>query len=223
MANRSLPPSPSADGAAFTWILEHVMQNQGSYEIPLRTMYEINLTQSQQLRKTSSKTSNGGANLRNAFSRTASNDPQSDSRNGSGASNIHDTTAKFKANLMERIAKSPSQPTSLPPSFITSFVRRCFPAELAEADFIQALAALDYLWNLETKRKKTYESALKKLELSENDDENDDLSKRPVLAEWLARIKSNNNLAQAHYTQIYVRLRQWVRNWFSSRAPSGLR
>jgi hypothetical protein len=210
MANRSLPPSPSADGAAFTWILEHVMQNQGSYEIPLRTMYEINLSQSQQLRKTSSKSSNRGVPLRNAFSRPAANDP------GPGAANIHDTTAMFKANLMERIAKSPSQPTSLPPSFITSFVRRCFPAELAEADFVQALAALDYLWNLESKRKKTYESALKKLELSEVDDENDDLSKRPVLAEWLATIKSNNNLAQAHYTQIYVRLRQWVRNRFSS-------
>lgn len=31
-----------ADGAAFTWLLEHILTYPGTYEIPLRTMYTLN-------------------------------------------------------------------------------------------------------------------------------------------------------------------------------------
>ena len=62
--------------------------------------------------------------------------------------------AEFHMLMMEHIASLPSQPRSLPHTFLSSFVRKCFPAGVKAVDFDQALTALDYLKNLEDRRKR---------------------------------------------------------------------
>jgi hypothetical protein len=73
----------------------------------------------------------------------------------------HTSPADFKLLLMEHISNLPSQPCTLPPSFLSTFVRKCFPQDLANVDFDQALTALDYIRDLENRRKQELEKAAK--------------------------------------------------------------
>ena len=70
---------------------------------------------------------------------------------------------------MQHITQLPSQPSSLPPSFVTSFVRKCFPPELEQVDFPQALSALDYLKDLEVRRRREVVAAFDKLGIARED------------------------------------------------------
>jgi hypothetical protein len=122
--------------------------------------------------------------------------------------------ALLKAHLMSRIAQLPNQPCSLPPSFVTSFVRRCFPPELEEVDFPQALTALDYLKDLETRRRKEVLAALKRLGITGAEGETSDLAKRyPGVLSWLNSIENKEKKVMALYTQVYLGLRRWVGRW----------
>ncbi|KAI9816555.1 MAG: hypothetical protein M1827_001687 [Pycnora praestabilis] len=119
----------------------------------------------------------------------------------------------FKSSLLTHIARLPSQPSSLPPSFITSFVRRCFPPELAKVDFAQALTGLDYLQNLETRRRKEIASALRRLGIERNTlgTERDEVSKKyPGVASWVKSIEEKERKVEALYTQVYIGLRRWT-------------
>jgi len=55
----------------------------------------------------------------------------------------------------------PEQPCTLPPIFLTTFVKDCFPQNLEDVDFDKALTALDYLCDLEHRRKRELEKATK--------------------------------------------------------------
>lgn len=109
-----------SQGAAFPWVLEHLLTYPGTYEIPLRTMYTLNATTQnpQQCSPLAISPTVPG----NAFPRhpNVAVDEQQSMTTVTAA-------AQLRANLMAHISQLPSQPTSLPPSFITSFVRRCFP------------------------------------------------------------------------------------------------
>jgi hypothetical protein len=77
------------------------------------------------------------------------------------------------------------------PSFITSFVRRCFPFEIAKVDFGQALTALDYLRDLETRREEIG-GALRRLGIDSNTlgKEGDEISKKyPGVVSWVKAIE----------------------------------
>ncbi|KAK2743250.1 hypothetical protein FQN57_004939 [Myotisia sp. PD_48] len=205
--------SSSSEGTALPWILEHLLAHPGNYEIPLRTMYAINSSVRTECTALSpslpcsafSRDAQGNAS---PISETPSRNPNN--RQGSNGS-ISDTAARFKANLMAQIAQLPSQPSSLPPSFITSFVRRFFPPELEEVDFPQAMTALDYLKDLEYRRRKEVMAAFERLGVTGAEDEREELSKRyPGVLAWINSIESKDRTAVALYSQVYLRIRHWA-------------
>ncbi|KAF3490920.1 uncharacterized protein GIQ15_00437 [Arthroderma uncinatum] len=211
--------SNSSEGAALPWILEHLLAYPGSYEIPLRTMYTLNSSP-----RTTDLASLSSSLAGSAFSRPAatpspaSTAPSSrhekqprHEKQGSSDSGMSDTAARFKAQMMAQIAQLPSQPASLPPSFITSFVRRSFPPVLEDVDFPQALTALDYLRDLENRRKREVVNAFDRLGLTGTDNERYELSKRyPGVLAWVKAIEDNERRVIALYTQVYLRIRCWA-------------
>jgi hypothetical protein len=62
---------------------------------------------------------------------------------------------------MKLLSDLPAQPCTLPPIFLTSFIKKCFPADFTSVDFDQALTALDYLRDLDMRRKNEVEKATK--------------------------------------------------------------
>ncbi|ETN42407.1 uncharacterized protein HMPREF1541_01561 [Cyphellophora europaea CBS 101466] len=189
------------EGAGFTWVLEHLLAYPGTYEIPLRTMYTLNCSTQKPPQKQPSSASLPG----NAFPRQPSS--QEDMR-----MTTQTAAAQLKTNLIHHITQLPSQPASLPPSFITSFVRRCFPAELDQVDFPQALTALDYLKDLEVRRRREVVSALNKLGIAREDlGERERLAKKyPGVIRWIEDIEIKERKVEALYTQIYIGIRRWT-------------
>lgn len=213
MSSSSHSPSPSSEGSAFPWILDHILTYPGSYEIPLRTMYTLNsaprvqpLPHSLSRSGTPIPSTGFGANP----SPTTTQFPQDQQQQAAAEA----ATAHFKSCLMTQISHLPSQPCSLPPSFITSFVRRCFPFDIATVDFAQALTALDYLRDLETRRRREIASALRRLGIDPSTlgKEGDEISKKyPGVVSWVKSIEDKERKVEALYTQVYIGLRRWVR------------
>lgn len=198
----------SNEGAAYPWILEHLLAYPGSYEIPLRTMYTLNATtQAQQQPNPSSPTSSSPSSVMgNAFP-AQQKDEQHNLTTATAA-------AQLRANLMSHISQIPSQPCSLPPSFVTSFVRRCFPPDLDQVDFPQALTALDYLKDLENRRRREVVAALDRLGIDRADfGERSVLGRKyPGVLRWVVDIEDKERKVEALYTQVYLGLRRWVSN-----------
>lgn len=196
------PDSP--DGSGLTYILDHYMRYEGSYEIPLRTMYTINCNPSKH-------SLSGNRSPETAFS--PRNSTSTKSSCSSQDASI-DAASDFRSALMHQISRLPSQPCSLPPSFLTSFLRRCFVSKLDEVDFPQALPALDYLRTLQNRWKKELASALERLNVSRDDaahpSSSELASKYPGVAAWLQTVMAKSRQIEALYTQIYVGLRRWV-------------
>jgi hypothetical protein len=197
------PPSSvrsNSDGSAYFPILEHAMAYPGTYEIPLRTMYTINSsTRAQPFPQQSKQQRTSGSQGRDS----------------------QDATAQFQSSLMSQLSQLPSQPTSLPPSFINSFVRRCFTADLLLVDFPQALTALDYLKDLEQRRRREFAAALTRLGLPRDNlaAELEHVAQMyPGVADWVRQLQDKEKKVEALYTQIYVGLRRWVSR-ASARAP----
>jgi len=195
------PTSPTT-AQAYPWILEHLLAYPGTYEIPLRTMYTLNVTTQNQQQNTLSQPSIPG----NAFQRpqTASRDDQQHS--------TATAAAHLRANLMSHISQLPSQPTSLPPSFITSFVRQTFVLDLDSVDFMQALTAMDYMRDLDIRRRREVLAALDKLGVDRSDlGEKDKLAKKyPGVVQWVVDIEEKERKVETLYTQIYIGLRRWT-------------
>jgi hypothetical protein len=195
----------SSDGAAFPWILEHLLAYPGTYEIPLRTMYTLNsTTQSQPPSPTLPVPPQTPGN---AFLRPQ-NSASDEQQNMSTAT----AAAQLRANLMSHIAQLPSQPSSLPPSFVTSFVRKCFPKDLDQVDFPQALTAMDYLKDLEIRRRREVVAALDRLGVERGDiGQKEVLGKKyPGVLRWVLAVEEKERIIEALYSQVYIGLRRWV-------------
>ncbi|KAL4872391.1 hypothetical protein BDV12DRAFT_142858 [Aspergillus spectabilis] len=180
------------DGSALTWIFDHMLRYPGTYEIPLRTMYALNCNPTRQPA--------AGTQLpETAFARRPSSPKSS-------------AAEDLRAQLSQQISRLPSQPCSLPPSFVTSFLRRCFAPQLEDVDFPQALTGLDYLRDLETRRKKEVASALQRLGLQPDSATQDPefAKKYPGVMTWIESIKAKSFKVEALYTQIYIGLRRWT-------------
>jgi hypothetical protein len=196
----------SSDGAAFPWILEHLLAYPGTYEIPLRTMYTLNsTTQSQPPSPAPPVTPQTPGN---AFLRPQNPAPADEQQNMSTAT----AAAQLRANLMSHIAQLPSQPSSLPPSFVISFVRRCFPTDLDQVDFPQALTAMEYLKDLEVRRRREVVAALDRLGVERGDiGQKEVLGKKyPGVLRWVLAIEEKERTIEALYSQVYIGLRRWV-------------
>lgn len=187
------------DGSALTWIFDHCLRYPGTYEIPLRTMYAMNCNSMRQQ----------GAHPPDSFTPRSSH--SSKSSQSSRDTNL-DPAADFKAQLTNQISRLPSQPCSLPPSFITTFLRRCFTPQLDDVDFHQALTSLDYLKELELRRWREVGAALQRLGLQRDDlREDSDLAKKyPSVLPWAESINAKARKVQSLYSHIYIGLRRWV-------------
>ncbi len=192
-------------GAAYPWVLEHLLTYPGTYEIPLRTMYTLNATTQHQQQCPPVPSTNSVPG--NAFPRhpAAAVEEQQNMTTMTAA-------AQLRANLMQHISQVPSQPASLPPSFITSFVRRSFPRELDQVDFPQALTAMDYLKDLEVRRRREVVAALDKLGIDQEDISRRDklAQKYPGVLRWVMDIEERERKVEALYTQVYLGLRRWT-------------
>lgn len=181
------------DGSALNWILDHCLRYPGTYEIPLRTMYGLNCNSMRQQGATTPRSS------------------QSSKSSQSSHDLPLDPAADFKAQLTNQISRLPSQPCSLPPSFITTFLRRCFAPRFEDVDFHQALTALDYLRDLETRRRREMASAVQRLGLHVDDLKNPDLEKKHTsLMPWVESIKAKVDKIESLYSHVYIGLRRWV-------------
>ncbi|KAK2809004.1 hypothetical protein FQN50_004278 [Emmonsiellopsis sp. PD_5] len=213
MASRQFASLPPREGSALTWITEHYLSQPESYEIPLRTMYALNSTAGAHPpfsplppHPTSplfSREPDGNAFPHPRYPMAKEQDH--------AAYRVSSTAALFKAHLMSQMSQLPTQQCSLPPSFITSFVRRCFPEDLGAVDFPQALTALDYLRDLEQRRNKEVMAALNKLAVLDDGFDQNDLAKRyPGVAKWLASLEEKTIHASALYSKVYLELRYWT-------------
>lgn len=188
----------SSTGCSYQLITDHILTYSGSYEIPLRTMYTLNCAPRAQPLDHHSKAPSSSA--------------------GSSPVNQQfawqqDATQTFTSNLMAQISQLPSQPNSLPPSFITSFVHRCFTPDLVSVDFPQALTGLDYLKDLETRRRREVAAAMARLDVDRETlgTADDSLSNQyPGVHAWIKSIEEKERKVEALYTQLYVALRRWV-------------
>ena len=216
--HRSSSSTSSTDGPAFPWILEHLLAYPSTYEIPLRTMYTLNSTPSaQQYPRQPSQSSHATQPDTPSLSSTASSPDSSPASPSFPLDQQHQfasnsATEHFKSCLMTHISKLPSQPFSLPPAFITSFVRRCFTAELGLVDFTQALTALDYLKDLDNRRKRELALSLQRLGLEQStaEDSRGEVGTNPRITEWVHSMRDKERKVEALYTQVYIGLRRWV-------------
>ncbi|KAJ5492578.1 hypothetical protein N7539_001324 [Penicillium diatomitis] len=192
------------DGMALIWIFDHCSRYPGSYEIPLRDMYALNCHPTKSF-------VGGSSSPETAFSPRNSTSTQAS--NSSQESTV-DAAADFRSQLIHQISRMPSQPCSLPPAFLTSFLRRCFPKDLEQVDFPQGLTALDYARDLENRWKKEMSLALQRLGVErqhlEKPTESDLAKKYPGVMTWVESILAKARDLEALYTQIYIGLRRWM-------------
>jgi hypothetical protein len=200
-SNHSRNGSDESNVTSMSYILEHVLQYPGSYEIPLRTMYTLNcIPRSQPLPKDLSRTNtNSGASS-----------PVTGQMTWTGAETA---TMSFTSQLMAHLNSMPTQPSSLPPTFIVNFVNRCFHPVLHTVDFPQALTALDYLRDLETRRRKEMTAAFERVHVRKETFDADMAGmaeKFPGIALWVRNVEGKNKKAESYYAQLYLGLRRWV-------------
>jgi len=197
---RSDSSDTSSTGSSYTHILDHVLTYGTSYEMPLRTMYTLNCApRAQPLpSRRGTPSSSAGTSPTSPVMGSGWQDPSA--------------THVFNEHLMAQMSNLPSQPTSLPPSFITSFLGKCFPAELVCVDFPQALTGLDYLKDLESRRSREVGYAMGRLDIDRSNLGSDaDLHSRyPGVAQWIKSIEEKEQRIESLYTQLYVGLRRWV-------------
>lgn len=198
---RNMSEDTTSSAASYHIILDHLMSYPGTYDIPLRTMYTLNCSpRAQPFPRSSTPSSN------NSSPTTAQFPP---------AVETQQAVIQFTHSLLAQINQLPSQPASLPPSFVTSFVRRCFTPQLELVDFPQALTALDYLKDLEMRRRRDMADTLDKLAIDKST-----LRPTPVtnqwcerdarIVEWVPTLVTKDRKIDALYTQCYIGLRRWV-------------
>jgi hypothetical protein len=198
--SRSTSSDTSSAGSSYNHILDHVFTYGTSYEMPLRTMYTLNCAPRAQPHPPRRGTPSSSTDS----SPTTPNMPSG--WQDSSATHI------FHEHLLAQMSSLPSQPTSLPPSFITSFLGKCFPPELVCVDFPQALTGLDYLKDLESRRQKEATYAMNRLDIDRARLSTDPQlqSQYPAVALWLKSIEDKERKIESLYTQLYVGLRRWV-------------
>lgn len=190
----STTSTTSTTGTSYSFILEHILSYPGTYELPLRTMYALNCA-----------------------SRSQSSSPTANSPTSADFYEHHPelqtANTRMTNSLLAQISQLPSQPASLPPSFITMFVKRCFTPELHWVDFPQALTALDYLRDLEARRRKEVKATLGRLGVHPDRMAADADAMRkgfPGAANWVAELELRQKRGNDLYTHLYICLRRWV-------------
>ncbi|KAF2134880.1 hypothetical protein P153DRAFT_372155 [Dothidotthia symphoricarpi CBS 119687] len=196
--------SDDTTATSMSYILEHVLQYPASYEIPLRTMYTLNcVPRAQPLPK----------DLSRAPTPTSSSGDSSPVDGSLAWTGAESASVSFTSQLMTHLNSLPTQPSSLPPTFIVNFVGRCFHASLALVDFPQALTSLDYLRDLENRRRREMVAAFERVHIHADTYESDieNMAERfPGIALWVRNVEGKNKKAEGYYAQLYLGLRRWI-------------
>ena len=79
-------------------------------------------------------------------------------------------------------------------------------------DFTQALTAMDYLKDVDNRRRRELASALQRLGLDRGFDErrSGQPAQRERVSEWIKSMQDKERKVEALYTQVYIGLRRWV-------------
>ena len=214
--------SSDGSGSAYSWILDHLLMYPSTYELPLRTMYQLNCSAGAQL-VAYQPSPPDTPNLAEAEGGTADATRSPGLAPSQVPGSAMAAASQFRSNLMAHLANLPAQPLSLPPKFITDFVRRCFSENLVTVDFVQALTGMDYLRDLEMRRRREFAGVLKRLGLDGNiasvEGDGRSSSER-VLEAWVMEMNSKSRNVESLYSQCYVGLRRWVSVPPSFRASS---
>ncbi|KAF2835160.1 hypothetical protein M501DRAFT_1008751 [Patellaria atrata CBS 101060] len=196
--SRTSSAETTASAASYQLVLEHILAYPGTYELPLRTMYTLNCTPRaqplQQLSRTPSTSS------------SASNSPV-------GQQFPYDAAAHLQSSLMAQLSQLPSQSCSLPPTFIANFLRKCFHPVLELVDFPQSLASLDYLKDLETRKRKDIAAAYVTIGLDPNrplQSAEDASYQYPLMQSWVEQLEDKNRKTENLYAQMYIGFRRWI-------------
>jgi hypothetical protein len=179
------------------YVLEHVLQYPGSYDIPLKTMYELNRV-------------DRAHHMPKAVSRSGSTSPV----NGQFAWNSPEAASmSFTSSLASQLKALPTRTSALPPNFIVNFVTRTFMPEPSEVDWSQALTALDYLKDLESRRRREMGGTFESLNVYRDTWEADMArvaETAPGIALWINNLEGKNRKAESYYAQIWLGLRRWI-------------
>ena len=79
-------------------------------------------------------------------------------------------------------------------------------------DFTQALTAMDYLKDLDNRRKRELANALQRLGLDKEvvDERYRESGLNPHVSQWVKIMQDKERKVEALYTQVYIGLRRWV-------------
>lgn len=192
-SSHSRSASDESNNSAMAYVLDHVLEYPGSYDFPLKTMWELNRLDRAQFLPKSESTSPVTGHFAWSNSETAA--------------------VNFQASLMNQLKSLPTRTSSLPPTFINNFVSRIFAPQLHLVDWHQTLTALDYLKDLETRRRKETFAAFKRLNIHQetwNTDMAYIAEKFPGIALWINNIEGKNKKAETFYAIIWKGLRRWI-------------
>jgi hypothetical protein len=122
-------------------------------------------------------------------------------------------TQTFTEDLLAQVSQLSKHASSLPPSFIVEFAQKCFVADLKDVDFPQALTGLDYLKDLETRRRREVAAAMSRLDVGRqalDSTASGVLHMSPAVLEWVKTIEDKERRIDALYTQVFVGIRRWI-------------
>ena len=200
--SHSRSASEESNTTSMAYILEHLLQYPGSYDIPLKTMYELNRT---------------NRALPKDFVRglpTSGRSGNTSPIGGQFAWSASESAAmSFQASLMNQLKSLPTRTSSLPPAFISGFAARNLHPEVEQCDWIQALTVLDYLKDLEARRRKETFAAFERLHIHQDTWDTDMAfmaEKFPGIALWINNIEGKNKKAEQYYGIIWLGIRRFV-------------
>ncbi|SMR54195.1 unnamed protein product [Zymoseptoria tritici ST99CH_3D1] len=201
--SRSSASSTSSNGSSYQLILDHILTYPGNYELPLRTMHALNTAQRGSRRSGSPSSSNPSSS--NGSSGSSPATPQ-------GAfPTAH--TPTFTEDLLAQVSQLSKASASLPPSFIIEFAQKCFLSDLKDVDFPQALTGLDYLKDLEMRRRREVASAMSRLQIDRKSlDQNASglLHMSPEVLQWVKSVEEKERKIDHLYTSVFVGIRRWI-------------
>jgi hypothetical protein len=194
----------TSDESSMSLIFEHLSQYPGSYEIPLRTMFELNCVPRSEL------------NFKDLIRAQASNSGSGNASPVTGQvawTGAETTSMSFASQLVSHLQSLPKQAKCLPPSFLVNYVTRCFHPSLSLVDWPQTLTALDYLKDLEKRRCMEARAAFERVHIFRETYQSDMetmADQFPGIALWVRNIEGKNRKAESYYAQIWLGLRRWV-------------
>ncbi len=229
-------PSLSLDVSnGYAWIADHLMTSPSTYQMPLRAMWELNAPGGEL--STRHQRHHPGSTPGTPSSRSGSGishegissyeEEDASARSSSSATSFtpstlsslrdpRDTLATLHANVMQHFTTTTttSPGANMPLTTITNFVREALPGELRQVRFSEGLTCLDFLREIETKRRREWAGVRIRLGVPPDQGGRASYTERvedgsPVDA-WIQAMTEKEQDAESLYSQVYVGVRHWV-------------